>query len=163
MRARARPVASWCTPTKIRLAHADADHARCDHHDVEIGAGPDQIEGDVVSRGEIDERPGAQVRRHVLRPDGGHDLVGDEQHHGVRARARVRDRKHLEPVALRLFERSVADVADHHAQAGIAQVQGLRAALVAVADHRDRLARERSEIGIFVVIDRRHAPSAGCL
>ena len=49
----------------------------------------------------------------------------------------------------------VAD-AGGHVEARVAQVQRPRAPLVAVADDGDALARQRPEVRVTVVVDRRH-------
>src|SRR6266511_1647264 len=46
--------------------------------------------------------------------------------------------------------------ADVHVEAGVAQVQRPRPALVAVADDTHGLAAQRAEIGVLLVVDRRH-------
>ena len=51
---------------EVGVAHAHADHAGRDQHDVELRRRTDQIEGDVVPGREVDQGAGAQVRRDVL-------------------------------------------------------------------------------------------------
>ena len=61
-----------------------------------------------------------------------------------------------EAVGRGLLAGGVGPDAHPHVAAGVAQVQRPRAALVPVADHRDRGARERAQVGVVVVKDRRH-------
>ena len=123
-------------PDALLVAAADLgpEHARRDHPDV--AGRVEAVERERVPArhdGEPVVGPGDRQRRdHV---------VGDQDADDVGV-ARVLERGRGEPVGRGLLPGGVGPDADHHLAARVAQVQGPRAALVAVADDRDRAAGE---------------------
>ena len=74
---------------------------------------------------------------------GGRDLVGQQRHDHVAARGRLGDRIDGETVQPGLRRVAIVYVADDHLHPAVAQVQRLRAALVAVAEYGDELVTQR--------------------
>jgi hypothetical protein len=132
------PDAGHATADFVLAAHQRARPFRCHQHHVDILARIDLLEVHVEAVREQERRAGLDVRldrlpvqrrlHHVRRQHG--DQVGTLHGFGRLG--------HLEAVGFRLVPgRSVRAQADHDVEAGIAQVQRVRAALAAVAEHGD--------------------------
>ena len=94
---------------------------------------------------------GDAVAQFVL-PHFAMELVGDEDHDQVAPAGGLHRGQHLEPLLACLRHRGgVLAQADDHVDAGVLEVECVGVALGAVADDRDRLAREQSQIGVVVV------------
>ena len=116
----------------------------------------------------ISIEPGPQVGRDLVAVDAGLDVVGDEHHDDV---APGRSPRPPSPPAGR--RRDAADQARESGRAptttgvaGVVVVQRVGVALAAVADDRDRLARQRGGIAVGLVVDRRRLmppPSFVCV
>src|SRR5262249_25978902 len=84
------------------------------------------------------------------------DVVRNEHADDVGA-AGILDLPDRKAVRLRLLARGVGAHAHARVEAGVAQVEGPRPPLVAVADQRDRLSGQRGRVGIGFPIDVSHA------
>jgi hypothetical protein len=117
----------------IARANLRPEHARRDHR--EVAAEVEVLEGGCVPARDDDQGIG---RRGDRKP--GNRVVGDDQAHHVRAGAG--DLADLEPVGLRRRARVVRASKHADVEAGVAEVEGPRPTLVAVADDRDASAVE---------------------
>jgi hypothetical protein len=135
------------------LAHAGPDHARRHHHHVDLGRRIEVAEGEVVARGDVDAGARAQARADLRLEHLGHHLVRDQQQDDVGLRHGLRRLVHGEALGRRGGARLVVAHADPHVETGVAQVEGLGAALVAVAEHGDALAGQRVEARVGVPVD----------
>ena len=119
----------------VAAAHLGSEHARRDHAAVAGRIEPSEAER-VAAR---DDHARVRLGRERQQRD---DVVGDEDadHVGVVRRFEV---VRLEAVGHCLLSRLVAAHAHDRCAAAVAQVERPRTALVAVADHRDLLVRDR--------------------
>src|SRR3972149_3761189 len=93
----------------------------------------------------------------ALRVPLGLDLVGDQHHHAPRGGHGLGDRLDVQPVLLRRGPRlAVPPRGDDDLDPAVVEVQRLRAALDPVADDRDGLALQRTEVRVLLVIQLRH-------
>jgi hypothetical protein len=92
------------------------------------------------------------------------ELVGDEHLDDLRVLGRVGGGHGLEAVILGEIEvRGAGHLRDDDVDAGITQVLGLGVALAAVADDRERLAAERRQAGVLVVVHFRGHGGSPCV
>jgi hypothetical protein len=82
----------------------------------------------------------------------GHGFVGDEKHNNVGQGHSLGDGLHDKAVGSGTIGVFVVAVADDDRQAAVTQVQGLGAALVAIADDGDLSICEQAQVCVWIVV-----------
>src|SRR5438105_257062 len=138
----------------VELAHTVAGRLRRDHHDVVPRGGDDAAEVDVEAVREEERSAWLEIRLDLGLVDALLHVVGEQDGDDLRAACRLADVGDGEPGLLRRLPRGASGTeADLDLDAGVAQVERVRVALAAVADHSD-LACEQLEVSFAV--DRGH-------
>jgi hypothetical protein len=97
------------------------------------------------------------MRGDMLAVNGGRRHVGHEHHHEIAGLGRIGHAHDRQPGGCGLLHASAGlGQADYHIHAAVLQVEGMRVALAAEADHGHCLALEQVEIRVFVVINCCH-------
>ncbi len=140
---------------QIFAAHGMAGPLGRHHQDVDAGPRLDQAEMDVQAMAEQQRRPVSDVGGDLVVVDGLLQLVRRQDHDGVGPARGVGHGLDLQPFGLGLLGgggvRTKRD--GHLLHAGIAQVQGVRVTLRAIAYDRDLLVEQAGEVGVAVVVD----------
>lgn len=102
-------------------------------------------------------RLGLHIRHHLILEDIGLHVVGHEEHDKIGDLGRLRHRVDLKSVGLGLRLRLASLVQrDDRFDAAVAQVLRMGVSLAAVADDRHRLAVQKFEVRVAVVINLCH-------
>ena len=127
-----------------QLAHAVAGRFGRDHGNIDVGGRLDLAEVDVESVGEHQRFAGGQMRGDVLVIQVALDMIGDQDHDHIGGFGGFGSvEATLRPAASALARDLLLGIEpDHHVDAGIAQVQGVRVTLAAIADDCDGSAFE---------------------
>src|SRR5579875_227542 len=125
----------------------------CHHKHIYIGRRHDLPKVDVEPMPEGDGVAGLEMRLDCLLIEGRLILVVDQDHDDVGLFGGLGNGQHHVPVAFGGVPRLTWAQPHHHVYPRIAQVEGMRMPLTAIADHGHLFAAQRGEVSIFVVID----------
>ena len=136
-------------------AHRVPRPLRRHHDDVDARLRLDQPEMHVQPMREGNRRPLAQVVVNVLPVSIRLQFIGHRHHQHVRPLGGVADRHDFKPLGLGLLRRgrALAQPHRHVLHARVPQVQRMRMALAAVADHGHLLVLDQVDVAVAIVID----------
>ena len=144
-----------------QVAHASADHTRRDQHHIDAGGRLDEAKGDVVTRGKDEGLAPSKMWCDLRAVEVRRNFVGKEEHDDVAPLGGVFNRQRCEPVLASALGVGILAVADDDVQPAVAQVQGLGAALVAIANHGYLAAFQQGQICVRVAVYSHHRSSSG--